>query len=130
MYATRHKARRQDGATIITVLFLVTALAALGTFMWRTQVVTSRMTTTEWDSARALYAAESGVQWAAWRAWQGQTGNGTGLDGENGESWFDSSVSSQAIGSRTLVTIEATGRAGTSNAQPAAERRLRVQFFE
>ena len=87
MYATRLKARRQDGATIITVLFLVTALAALGTFMWRTQVVTSRMTTTEWDSARALYAAESGVQWAAWRAWQGQTGNGTGLDGENGESW-------------------------------------------
>jgi len=130
MSATRPEPRRQRGAAIITALFLVTGLAALGAFMWRSLAVTSHALVSEWDSAQALYAAESAVQWSAWRTWQGLSAAGSGLTAEPGAAWFDSNVTSVDFGGHSLVTITATGMAGGAVSAPRAQRRLRVSYFD
>ncbi|MGD8588970.1 MAG: hypothetical protein PVG22_09095, partial [Chromatiales bacterium] len=58
---------RQQGVSLITAIFLLVGMSALGLMMTRMLVTQSLQTTDEWFSAQALYAAESGVQYAAYR---------------------------------------------------------------
>ncbi|MCW8917317.1 MAG: hypothetical protein OQL08_00665 [Gammaproteobacteria bacterium] len=70
MHATprngRAMAHRQGGASIIAAIFLITALAVLGALMTKLTIMSSQETLNEWYSTQALYAAESGADWAAY----------------------------------------------------------------
>jgi hypothetical protein len=60
--------KRHSGASLLTAVFLITALALLGALMTRLMVLSSTETIQEWYAAQSLYAAESGVDWAASRS--------------------------------------------------------------
>lgn len=56
-------ARRQQGFSIVTAIFLIVILAALGTYMLRTSSVQSETSALTVQSARAYQAARSGLEW-------------------------------------------------------------------
>ncbi len=71
MFVTRHRsplalAGRQAGASILTAIFIITALSVLGALMTKITIMSSQETINEMYSAQALYAAESGTDWAAY----------------------------------------------------------------
>jgi hypothetical protein len=147
MSATRHNPvlrrvatplHRQRGASLITAVFLITGLAVLGAMMTRMLTLSSTETISEWYSEQALYAAESGVDWAAHNiatvlepagtcpsAATPTTHNGEVIAGR---AWFDVSISCDLIDSLYLYTISSTGKAGGSSANPQTQRALQVIF--
>jgi Tfp pilus assembly protein PilX len=56
----------QRGAALISAVFLITALAVLGALMTKLTIISSKESIDEWYSTQALYAAESGADWAAY----------------------------------------------------------------
>jgi len=122
-------ASRQRGASLVMAIFLITALAALGGLLTQLLVLGSEETINEWYSAQALYAAESGVEWAARDISAGGSGgisNGVVL---TDQAWMTTTVSPVSIGGRTLYTITSTGSAGGLVSAPRAQRRIVVQFM-
>ncbi len=122
-------AARQRGASLVMAIFLITALAALGGLLTQLLVLGSEETINEWYSAQALYAAESGVEWAARDIRAGGSGsisNGVVL---TDRAWMTTSVSAVSIGGRMLYTITSTGSAGGVVSAPRAQRRIVVQFM-
>ncbi len=122
-------ADRQRGASLVMAIFLITALAALGGLLTQLLVLGSEETINEWYSAQALYAAESGVAWAARDISAGGSGgisNGVVL---MDRVWMTTSVSTVSIGGRTLYNITSTGSAGGVVSAPRAQRRIVVQFM-
>ncbi len=122
-------AARQRGASLVMAIFLITALAALGGLLTQLLVLGSEETINEWYSAQALYAAESGVEWAARDIRAGGSGsisNGVVL---TDRAWMTTSVSAVNIGGRTLYHITSTGSAGGLVSAPRAQRRIVVQFM-
>ncbi len=122
-------AARQRGASLVMAIFLITALAALGGLLTQLLVLGSEETINEWYSAQALYAAESGVEWAARDIRDGGSGsisNGVVL---TSQAWMTTTVSPMTIGGRTLYTITCTGTAGGSVSAPRSQRRIVVQFM-
>jgi len=120
---------RQRGASLVMAIFLITALAALGGLLTQLLVLGSEETINEWYSAQALYAAESGVEWAARDIRAGGSGsisNGVVL---TDRAWMTSSVSAVSVGGRTLYTITSIGSAGGLVTAPRAQRRIVVQFM-
>ncbi len=125
----RALAVRQRGASLVMAIFLITALAALGGLLMQLLVLGSEETINEWYSAQALYAAESGVGWAARDISAGGSGsisNGVVL---TDRAWMTTTVSPVSIGGRTLYTITSTGSAGGVVVAPRAQRRIVVQFM-
>jgi MSHA biogenesis protein MshP len=61
-------ANRQQGFSIVTAIFLIVILAALGTFMLRMSAVQSETTALSVQSARAYQAAHSGIEWGLHQA--------------------------------------------------------------
>ena len=121
----------QCGVSLITAIFLLVGLSALGAAMTRMLVTESLQTTDEWLSARALYAAESGVQYAAYQLNRTSpaTCNLTATDLQAGDgSWFSISTQSQTLGAVTVCEISATGKAGSSAVNPAVQRRIVVTY--
>lgn len=122
-------AARQRGASLVMAIFLITALAALGGLLTQLLVLGSEETINEWYSAQALYAAESGVEWAARDISAGGSGgisNGVVL---TDQAWMTTTVSPVSIGGRTLYTITSTGSAGGLVSAPRTQRRIVVQFM-
>ncbi len=122
-------AARQRGASLVMAIFLITALAALGGLLTQLLVLGSEETLNEWYSAQALYAAESGVEWAARDIRAGGAGsisNGVVLADQ---AWMTTTVSPLTIGGQTLYTITSTGTAGGSVYSPRNQRRIVVQFM-
>lgn len=122
-------AAHQRGASLVMAIFLITALAALGGLLTQLLVLGSEETINEWYSAQALYAAESGVEWAARDIRAGGSGsisNGVVL---TDRAWMTSSVSAVSVGGRTLYTITSIGSAGGLVTAPRAQRRIVVQFM-
>lgn len=122
-------AARQRGASLVMAIFLITALAALGGLLTQLLVLGSEETINEWYSAQALYAAESGVAWAARDIRAGGSGsisNGMVL---TDRAWMNTTVSAVSIGGRTLYHITSTGSAGGLVSAPRAQRRIVVQFM-
>lgn len=93
-------------------------------------IMSSEETINEWYSAQALYAAESGIEWAIWDIQNGGSGvisNGTV---ENNRAWMTTSVSSVTINvTTTLYTINSMGSAGSNATNPRAQRKIAVQFM-
>jgi MSHA biogenesis protein MshP len=59
--------RRQSGFTILSALFLLVVLAALGAYMVRLSTAQHLSTALTVNASRAYYAAYSGMEWAAFR---------------------------------------------------------------
>ncbi len=123
---------RQLGVSIITAIFLLVGLSALGAAMTKMIVTQSLQTTDAWLSSQALYAAESGVQYAAYHLNRSSpaacslsvTNKSVGAD-----SWF--SISTQQpppLGSTDVCEITATGKAGNSAATAAVQRQIVVTY--
>jgi type II secretory pathway component PulK len=124
--------QQQRGVSILTAVFLITGLAVLGAMMTRMMVMSSTETISEWRSAQALYAAESGVDWAARYITDNNACGApyTTSDREvvSGQAWFDLSISCNQVDALNLYTISSTGKAGNSSAAPATQRELQVLF--
>ena len=116
---------RQRGAALIAAIFVITALAALGGLMTQLLVLGSEETIDEWYSAQALYAAESGVEWSVYQ--NGAAGTDQAV---TANVWFDVSVATTNFGGgKTLYTITSTGKAGSTAANPRAQRQIIVQYM-
>jgi len=129
----------QRGASIITAIFLITALAVLGALMTKMLTMSSSETISEWYSTDALYAAESGIDWGAHRVVNtlavaagcpavASPETSTGHVVSSGQSWFDISISWTPVDSMCLYTITSTGRAGGTLTNPQSQRKLVVLF--
>lgn len=117
---------RQRGASMIAAIFVITALAGLGAVMTQLLVSGSEETINEWYSAQALYAAESGVEYAVY------TGGGTAnLVVVANRAWVDVNMATIAYGGgKTLYTLTSVGRAGGTVAGTSrAYRQLNVQYM-
>lgn len=122
--------RYQRGVSLITAVFIITALAVLGALTSRYLILGSEETTNEWLAAQALYAAESGVHWSAYDLLHGSSGGvASNATVVAGRAWFSTQVSAVTIGPRTLYTITSIGTAGGSAGSPRTERRITVQFM-
>lgn len=125
--------QRQKGASLITAVFLITALALLAALMTRLMVLGSTETINEWYSAQSLYAAESGVDWAAFQIATGAYTNAcpynSGSQTVTANTSFSLTVTGCEIpiGGRRLYQITSTGT--TVAAFGPVQRRLVVQFM-
>ncbi len=127
---TKHPAR-QRGAALIAVIFVITALAALGALMTQMLVLGSEETIDEWYSSQALYAAESGVDWAIWDLIvNGGTGVSTNNTILNDQVWVSTTVNTLTInGINNVYTITSTGTAGGTATNPRTQRQIIVQYM-
>lgn len=125
--------RPQTGASILTAIFLITALAVLGALMTKLTIMSSKETINEFYSAQALYAAESGNDWAAYHILNNDTCTlgypytadvpiSTDSSVTVVINCFQPGKNGQTI---NLYYITTTGKAGSGSAQ----RELRVQFI-
>jgi Tfp pilus assembly protein PilX len=120
---------RQRGVSLITAIFLLVGMSALGLMMTRMLVTQSVQTTDEWLSAQALYAAESGVQYAAYQLNRSTPAacSLTTTDLEvTGQSWF--SIRAKTHDTLAACEITATGKAGGTPAHPKVQRQLVVIY--
>ncbi len=122
---------RQHGVSIITAIFLLVGLSVLGAAMTRMMVTQSFETTDAWLSSQALYAAESGVQYAAYQLNRSSPAlcSLTEVDNSVGaDSWFSISTRPVPLGTVDVCEITATGKAGNSAATPAVQRQIVVTY--
>ncbi|MGE0080335.1 MAG: hypothetical protein AB7U81_03455 [Thiohalomonadaceae bacterium] len=130
MSATRRE--RQQGASLITAVFLITAMAVIAGVMMRLTANTQVTTAEEWLSAQALYAAESGIDWAAYKIADGTVGCAASDSGNVavGDAWFRVSTGDCLnVGGRQVHTITSIGYAGGAPGNAAVQRRIIVQFM-
>lgn len=122
---------RQRGAALIAAIFVITALAALGGLMTQMLVTGSEETIDEWYSSQALYAAESGVDWAIWDLTvNGGGGMTTASTVVANRAWMTTTVNTLTInGASKLYTITSTGTAGGTSASPRTQRQIVVQYM-
>lgn len=127
----RGKPVRQRGVALIMAIFVITALAALGALMTQLLVLGSEETIDEWYSSQALYAAESGVDWAIWDLTvNGGTGTSTNSTVVSGQVWMTTTVNTVIInGTNRLYTITSTGTAGGTSGSPRTQRQIVVQYM-
>jgi Tfp pilus assembly protein PilX len=121
----------QRGAALIAAIFVITALAALGGLMTQMLVLGTEETIDDWYSAQALYAAESGVEWAVWDLTvNGGSGATTNSMVVNNQAWMTTTVNTVMInGTDNLYTITSTGTAGGTSGSPRTQRQIVVQYM-
>ncbi len=123
---SRQQRNRQRGAALIAVIFVITALAALGGLMTQLLVLGSVETIDEWYSSQALYAAESGVEWSVYN--NGASGAEQPVITDS--VWFDVSVTTTNFGGgKILYIITSTGKAGGTSGNPRTQRQIVVQYM-
>ena len=122
---------RQRGVSLITAIFLLVGLSALGAVMTGMLVTQSLESTDEWLAAQALYAAESGVQYAAYQL-NHNTPPACSLSvtdsGLNAQSWFSIATQAKTLGSVAVCEITATGKSGGTAAAPMVQRQIVVTY--
>ncbi|MEN8179812.1 MAG: hypothetical protein ABFS39_14515 [Pseudomonadota bacterium] len=94
-------------------------------------VTQSLQTTDEWLSSQSLYAAESGVQYAAYHLNRTSPAGCSLSVSDNSvgsDSWFSISTQPVTLGSTDVCQITATGKAGNSSAAPAVQRQIVVTY--
>ena len=129
------RAPRARGFSIVAALFLVVVVAALGAFAVR--IATSQQQTVNLAllSARALAAAESGIEWGAFRALSGGSCTTTTLNlTEGGLNGFAVTVTCTSTAHTeaglpvTVYSINASARAGTYGQPDFVSRRVYATF--
>ncbi|MBF0218515.1 MAG: hypothetical protein HQL49_03165 [Gammaproteobacteria bacterium] len=58
--------KKARGASLISAIFLITALASLGALMSKLTIFSTRTTLQDYYAAQAFAAANSGLEWAGW----------------------------------------------------------------
>lgn len=96
--------RRQQGFSLVTVIFLITVLAALGAFLVTMSGVTQQTPVLGLNGAQAYHAARSGLEWGIDRAING----GGACNGAFGLGQYTVTVSC------TVSTHEDGGGGGTN----------------
>lgn len=135
----RRRARilRQDehGVSLVSALFLLVVLAALGALAVRVNVLQQQTVGSGLRATEAFHAARSGVAWAAYRAINGGwCGTATLNLGEGGAAGFSVTVScsesTHAEGSATVhvYVIDALAEAGAYGGPDYVSRRLQAKF--
>lgn len=130
---------KQRGVSLITAIFLITGLALLAALMTKLVVVGSEESIREWHSTQALFAAETGVEWAAFQIVQGHTPGGgcnpaltgsgvTPLEMVANRAWFQVAISCFQAETVSVYQITSNGLAGESSSSANARRQLTVQF--
>lgn len=61
-------ARKQDGISLITAIFLIVVLAALGAFLVTVSGLQQASSALDLQGSRAYQAARAGIEWGAFRA--------------------------------------------------------------
>jgi MSHA biogenesis protein MshP len=123
--------QRQRGASLITAVFLITALAVLGAMTTRIITLDSTGTVNEWLSAQSLYAAESGIDWGARYIEDNNTCTPYSTSNRvvvTGRSWFDLDITCVSVDNFNLYTIISTGKTGGSLGNPMTQRELQVLY--
>ena len=123
---------RQHGFALVTAIFLLVVLGALALFMLSLSS-TQHMTST-WTilSARAHYAALSGIEWGAWQAVNGGGCNGSPTVAPGGPAAFTVTVTCTSsshvegvVTSRVWV-IDATAQSGSFGGIGFVQRQQRI----
>lgn len=123
----------QRGVTLIAAVFAVMGLAVLGLIAVQLMVVTSQQQIRSWNAEQSLYAAESGVDWAAWQINAQGTCAVASSDqvvetGTSVSAWFDITGVGVDIDGRPVCRITATGKAGGSASSPDTTRQINVLY--
>ncbi len=120
---------RQSGLSMLAAIFLITALALLAAMMTRFIVMGTSESINELYSSQALYAAESGAEWAANRIVNGASAVTTDSPANpDATAWFTTTYSSVTVSGETLYTITSTGEAGGSATSPRVQRQIETLF--
>ena len=128
--ALKHK---QHGASIIAAVFLITGLAVLAALMTKLTIMGSKESINEWYSTQALYAADSGVDWAVYHILNNDSCETTGYPysatvpvSTTSTVEIDISCSAPGKNGQTInyYHITVTGKAGSG----AAQRQLSMPF--
>ena len=122
--------RCQRGAALITAVFVITALALIGALTVKLTVSNTETTSREWLSAQALYAAETGIDWAAYDIANGDISDAcetATCDVVTGLSRFQVTITATNHGSKTVYNITSVGSAGSGDFR--TQRRLSVVFM-
>ncbi|SRR5690554_839215 len=128
---------RQQGVSLIAAVFLITSLALLGTLLARVVALSAEETATDLYAAQALYAAESGVDYAVHQILSGHTlpaSQQAALDegphpaaAAPVRAWFY--VYAEAPAHPHMPwTIYSIGRAGLATDEFIGQRRVKVIF--
>lgn len=123
----------QQGVSLIAAVFAVMGLSLLGLIAVQLMVTTSQNQIASWNAEQALYAAESGVDWAAHQINQSGSCDLTTNDrplqtGAGIEAWFDVSSESVTIDGGNVCSVTVTGKAGGTSSSPEAQRELEILY--
>lgn len=127
----------QRGFSIVTAIFLLVVLAALGVFAVRINTLQQQGVTEGLRAAQAFHAARSGVEWAAYRALNGGTCAPTTLSlAEGGTQGFTvtiaCSVSTHVEGTSTIHVwlLDVRAEAGVFGGPDYVSRRLQSKVTD
>lgn len=126
--------KRQRGVSLVTAAFLIAGLATLGALMVRLTVFGSQESLVDWHASQALYAADSGLDWAMHRITFTSSppdcddGDGSDLVVVAGRAWVSVAAEDVGLPGLTLCRLVGTGKAGGSSAAPLATRAIEVTF--
>ena len=127
----KQQPKKQQGLSLVMVIFIIVVLSMLGTAMLRIMAVSSDSVAREILSTRALHAAESGVQVKLNQIFIGGSGCSTGLPSLGGLQGCSVSIEQcrtleVPLGSgQNYYSIISVGRCGPATDQ--AVRRVEVQ---
>lgn len=120
------------GFALVPAIFLIVVLAVLAAWAVRMNVQQQQTVSLAVLGARALAAANAGVEWGAWRALNGTCASGTLSLGESTLSGFSVAVTcsttSLAEGEATVraYVVESVATSGTYGTADYVRRRVRV----
>jgi MSHA biogenesis protein MshP len=127
----------QRGFSIVTAIFLLVVLAALGVFAVRINTLQQQGVTEGLRAAQAFHAARSGVEWAAYRALNGGTCAPATLSlAEGGTQGFTvtiaCSVSTHVEGTSTIHVwlLDVRAEAGVFGGPDYVSRRLQSKVTD
>lgn len=128
---------QQRGVSLVTAVFLLVVLAALGSVAARLGIVQQQTVTSSMRASQAFHAARSGIAWAAHRAvtggWCGAT---TIALSEGGTAGFDVQVqctqTTHIEGSATInvYVIDVLAEAGLYGGPDYVSRRLQAKLTD
>jgi len=129
MSTRRHPA---SGFALVPAIFLIVVLSALAAFAVRLNVQQQQTVDLAVLGARALSAANAGVEWGAYRALNGTCASGSLALNESALSGFavdvtcTSTTSSEGAATVAAYTVESVATAGTYGQPGYVRRRVRI----
>ncbi len=129
-----HRPDAENGFAIVSAIFLLVVLAALGGFMLTFSNAQHMSATQDLQGARALQAARAGIDWGAYQILQGGNPGCTGAPVLGGTlAGFNLNVSCAAFGPYTegtntfsLYQITSTASMGTLGSTTYIERQMQA----